>query len=157
MAPFHHIFDLFPIANTLQVFVRTISVLASPDYLPRIILQPSLSSLAPDELTNAGSPGASNTKMQPDTARYNTQTDSDGIQDFLRRYPAGGSESRILSLTKRNSLSKLRSSPRLRSAPRTRSARWKLLSSIQTGWRNDIQPDQWRPSPTRQEFSKRRT
>lgn len=94
------------IANTNQVFVWTISILASPDYLPRTMRQPSLSSPS---------------KMQQDTAQHSTQPHTDSIQDFFRRYPARGSESKILS-TKLYTHLKSRSFPRRRSAPKTRPA-----------------------------------
>ena len=145
--------------STLQVLDWTRSTFSSKNKgLPPLVIkkcnQKSPPSLTQDEPTNVASSGESLSQLQQDTAQHNKQPQTDYFQDFLTgRFPASASAPKTLSFTKPHSSSNPHSFSRPRSAPR------KLPPSIQTGWRNSLQPDQWRPSPIRQGlgFFKRRT
>jgi hypothetical protein len=118
-----------PIANTLQAFVWTVSILASPNYLPQSI--------------------QANTRSHNDL----TQDPTSG------RYPAREPAPKADSPSKPQTFPRSPSSPKSQSFPRTRTGPRRPPPPIYTGRRNSSQPNQPRPSPIRQgsSFVKRRT
>lgn len=124
-----------------QVFVWTVFILASPDYLPRGIRTNS----------SISSPGASPPNMQHDTAQHDTRPTTDSTQHHtFGRYSARHSAPNAYSSSKPNPSQKSTPSPKSQSFPRTRSGVSRPPHPIQTGWRDTSQPNHWRQSPMRQ-------